>query len=246
MIRALLFDLNGTVIDILTDEGNDDLYRMLANLLEYQGIPMAPDALRERFRELNRRQRSESCEAYPEFDAIEIFRAILRESATPYYRSLPRERREQLPLFLAEAFRAASRFKLTLYPGVEAVLGQLKKYYRLAAVSDAQRAWAIPELHSVGLEGMFDPVLISSDFGFRKPDRRMFDNALEQLGVTAGEALFIGNDMRHDILGAHKAGLRTVFFKSNQGDHDHHGADADYIIYSFWELPDAIRFLSNR
>jgi putative hydrolase of the HAD superfamily len=39
--------------------------------------------------------------------------------------------------------------------------------------------------------------------------------------------------------------MKTVFFKSNQGDHENHRAEPDYIIYHFSELPRAIKFLSE-
>ena len=65
------------------------------------------------------------------------------------------------------------------------------------------------------------------------------------MGLSPEEVLYIGNDMYRDIYGAHEAGMKTVFFKSNQGDHEKHGAEPDYIIYHFSELPRAIKFLSE-
>ena len=52
--------------------------------------------------------------------------------------------------------------------------------------------------------------------------------------------------MYRDVYGAHELGMKTVFFKSNQGDHNYHGAEPDYIIYNFNELPQAIEFLSKK
>ena len=46
MIRGLIFDINGTVIDILTNEGEENIYRVLSNFLDYQGIALSPDELR--------------------------------------------------------------------------------------------------------------------------------------------------------------------------------------------------------
>ncbi len=246
MIRGLLFDINGTVIDILTNEYHEDAYRMLSNLLSYQGIFLGADEVRRLFFEINRRQRKESHEKYPEFDAVEIFRELVDRYGTDYTRALSFEKRDSLPVLLAEAFRAATRFKLELYPDVMPVLDSLKKTYRLAALSDGQSAWAIPEMNTVGLLDLFNPVLISSDFGYRKPDRRLFEEALLDLDMEPSEVLFIGNDMYRDVLGAHDLGMKTVFFKSNQGEQRHMGAEPDYIIYRFAELPEAVRFLSEK
>lgn len=246
MIKALIFDINGTVTDIFTDESKDEVYRILSNLLDYQGIQLSPEKVRDLFWELNKRQRRESLEEYPEFDAAAIFREIIDTYATEYTRSLSLEKWAELPGFLAEVFRAATRCKLELYSGVREVLEYLAPRYRLAAISDGQSLWAVPELNSVGLLDYFHPLLVSSDFGYRKPDMRLYQEVLDELDVKADEVLFIGNDMYRDVWGPNQLGIKTVFFKSNQGDQKSRGVDPDYVIYRFTELPEAIRFLEEK
>lgn len=245
MIRGLLFDVNGTVVDIMTDEGNGELYRMMSNFLDYQGISLPPDEVRKLYYEINKRQRRDSGEEFPEFKAKAIFAEIIERFGSDYTRDLPKWKQRHLPRVLAELFRAASRFRLQLYPGVREVLDQLRADYRMAAVSDGQRIWAIPELRSVGLLDYFDPVLVSSSLGYRKPDRRMFELALVEMNLTPAEVLFIGNDMFRDVFGASRLGIKTVFYRSNQGEQKNSGAEPDYVINSFSELPEAIRFLSR-
>jgi putative hydrolase of the HAD superfamily len=243
MIRGLIFDINGTTSDILTNEGHDDMYRTLAYFLDYQGIALRPEELRERYFAINKRQRKESGEEFPEFDAVAVFKEIIDQCASDYTNKLPSAKRRLLPTVCAEVFRAASRFKLELYPGVISTLDALKSRYSLAALSDGQSVWGLPELHSLGLDGYFNPLLISSDFGYRKPDGRLFALILKKMRLTADEAIFVGNDMYRDVFGAKTAGLKTVFFKSNQGDQRSRGLEADYIIYNFPELLEATRFL---
>lgn len=242
MIRGLLFDLNGTVIDIWTDEGDPQVYRVTANYLDYCGISIAPEQLKEQFAELNREQRRNSPEKYPEFDVVKIFRDIILGGISPVRYQVLNHQAESA----AVVFRAVSRRRLELYPDVCGVLDRLKADYQLAAVSDGQPLWAIPELRSVGLEPYFSPVVISGDFGFRKPDSRLFQLALDRLGLHPQETVFVGNDMFRDIYGASQTGMRTVFFKSNQGDHRYHGAEPDYIIHHFRELPQALAYLSGK
>jgi putative hydrolase of the HAD superfamily len=73
----------------------------------------------------------------------------------------------------------------------------------------------------------------------------MYRMVLEKLNLQPHEAVFVGNDMFRDIFGAHAAGMKTVFFHSNQGEQKFSGAEPDYIIYHFSELPRAIKFLSE-
>lgn len=238
MIRGLLFDLNGTLIDIRTDEGDLQTWRTTADFLGYHGVRITPEHLRVRYTELNRKQRRESPEPYPEFSAVQIFRDIIAETGR-------KAGAVNLGRYSAQVFRAASLRQLVPYHGTGRILEQLQKRFRLAAVSDAQSLWAIPELQMTGLEGFFSAVVISGDHGFRKPDPRLYEIALKRLRLPEDEVIFIGNDMFRDIYGAHRAGLKTVFFKSNQGDHRFHGADPDYIIYRIEELPRAIEFLNG-
>jgi FMN phosphatase YigB (HAD superfamily) len=63
-------------------------------------------------------------------------RALPNRIAIDFTRALPAEKPKQLPLFLAETYRAASRFRLQAYPGVEETVRQLHGRYRLAAISD--------------------------------------------------------------------------------------------------------------
>ena len=112
MIRGLIFDINGTVIDILTNEGEENIYRVLSNFLDYQGIALSPDELRRLYFEINKRQRRESAEEYPEFDVKALFAEIVDRHATAFTHALPKPKRKVLPEVLAELFRAASRFRL--------------------------------------------------------------------------------------------------------------------------------------
>lgn len=240
MIKGLLFDLNGTVIDILTDETDPAIYRATANFLSYYGVEISPDCLKEMYFELNKKQRKNSLEEFPEFDVEKIFSSIIESFAGNTESVFP-----GLAACAARVFRGASRHQLQPYCGVNDVLDQLKTKYRLAAVSDGQSLWAVPELESAGLSHYFSSVTVSGDLGFRKPDIRIFQEGLRKLGLESHEVIFVGNDMYRDVYGAALAGMKTVFFKSNQGDHSSHGREPDYIIYDFRELPRAVEFLEN-
>jgi putative hydrolase of the HAD superfamily len=116
------------------------------------------------------------------------------------------------------------------------VLDILRERYPLAIVTDAQSMYARGELHKVGLLGYFGPIVISGDHGYRKPDRRLFQLALDGMRVAAGNALYVGNDMYRDIYGAREAGLATVMFNSDQGAKAHRDCAPDYTISDLRDL----------
>ena len=96
----------------------------------------------------------------------------------------------------------------------------------------SQTAYAVPELNAVGLSGYFDPIIISGDFGYRKPDERLFTAVLTAMKMEPSEVLFVGNDMFRDVYGAQRLRMKAVFFKSNHGTQEKVGVKPDYIIGS--------------
>src|ERR1700688_3918938 len=172
-IRALLFDVNGTLIDIETDEWMDEAYRAVAHFLTYQGIGLHRGEVRTLYFQIMKEQFAASKEVYPEFDVVAVWREVLRRHATEYTRSLKSEKLLQMPLFLAELQRGISRKRLVAFPQTQEMLAQLKARYRLAVVSDAQSAYGLPELRAAGLAHYFASVIVSGDYGYRKPDPRL-------------------------------------------------------------------------
>lgn len=246
IIKGIIFDVNGTLSDINTNEWHDDVYRVISNFLSYHGMSIDPSVIKDLYFRIMREQRVATGERHPEFDVVGIFRNIVKLHSIGYRHELQTTKLKQLSRLLAELHRAASRFRLQLYPGVEATLRQLRPNYHLAVVTDAQSAYAIPELDAVGLSGYFDPIIVSGDFGYRKPDRRLFLAALDAMKMKPLEVLFVGNDMYRDIYGAQKAGMKAVFFKSNQGTQEKDGVTPDYSISNYPELLNAIRYFENQ
>jgi putative hydrolase of the HAD superfamily len=239
-IRALLFDVNGTLIDIETDEALEEIYRAIAHFLTYQGISMHRWEVRDLYFQLIQQQRAGSAETFVEWNVVEVWREFLHKRASDYTRSLPPEKREQLPQFLAELHRGIARKRLRLYPQVQETLDQLRSHYRMAIISDAQSAYAIPELRAVGLLNYFNPIIVSGDYGYRKPDPRLFQKALDALQVRPEQALFFGNDLFHDIYGAQQVGMKAIFVSSDQGNASYQTIAPDYTISRFAELPQAV------
>ena len=235
-VQAIVFDVNGTLIEIWTEDDRKDIFRAAGHLLTYQGIDLRRHQVRDLYFQILKRQQADSPEQYPEFDAIGIWRTIVEDHMTDYTRTLPAEKLAQLPALLAEMYRGMSRRHLALYPHVREVLEELHKQIPLAIVTDGQSSYARGELHAVGLTDFFNPIVISGDHGFRKPDSRLFQIALDSLGVPAENALYVGNDMHRDIYGAGATGMTTVLFDSNQGTKHYQDCTPDHTITDFRQL----------
>jgi putative hydrolase of the HAD superfamily len=99
-------------------------------------------------------------------------------------------------------------------------------------------------MRALELDGYFDPIIISADHGFRKPDPRLFEKALDPMGATATEVLFVGNDMYRDIYGARELNIKTIFVKSNQGRQSYSETTADYVAEEFKDVLKGVKVLT--
>ena len=150
-----------------------------------------------------------------------------------------------MPRFLAEMQRGISRKRLAAFPQTQEILAQLRMRHRLAVVSDAQSVYGLPELRAVGLADYFAPIVISGDYGFRKPDARLFQAALTELEVRPEEAIYIGNDRFRDVLGARQVGMKTILFCPHGNPGGSPETEPDYILYQYADLPRAVEFLAG-
>src|ERR1700753_2259705 len=117
-IRAVVFDVNGTLVRILADDNEERIYRAASHFLTYQGIDLHRHELRELYFQIMKEQLRTSPETYPEFDAVGIWHSIIQDHGTDFTRALPAAKLEQIPLLLAEMCRGISRRRLGLYPYV--------------------------------------------------------------------------------------------------------------------------------
>lgn len=69
------------------------------------------------------------------------------------------------------------------------------------------------ELEALGLLHLLDVRVTAGDVGHLKPHPRPFQAVAEQLGVSADEAVFVGDRLQEDILGAQGAGMRAIWVR---------------------------------
>jgi len=239
-VKGIIFDLYGTLIDIETDESMEEIYRAIAHFLTYKEIYIHRGEVRDLYYQLLKQEKEKSREEYPEISVQAIWGAFLArhglEAGSGFH---------ELALTLAYLYRGISRKRLQLYPSVKSVLDQLRPHYRMGIVSDGQPCWALPEMRALGLGTYFDPVIVSGDHGFRKPDPRLIEKALDLMGVTSSEVLFVGNDMYRDIHGASRLNIKTIFLRSNQGRQSYSQTTADYVATEFEGVLRGVKLLTS-
>ena len=110
------------------------------------------------------------------------------------------------------AYRRAREAALVPYPHVYMTLMELlKQGLKLGVVSDAPGREAWLRLCYLNFHHIFHSVVTFEDTGERKPNPGPFRKALELLDVEAGHALMVGDWAERDMIGAANLGMKTVF-----------------------------------
>lgn len=98
-----------------------------------------------------------------------------------------------------------------LIDGAVELLAHLRVHYNIGVLSNGFKEVQHLKLRNSGLEPMVDLVVLSDDIGVNKPDRRLFDHAMDRAGETAPRAhLMIGDNPSTDIAGALGAGWQAI------------------------------------
>jgi putative hydrolase of the HAD superfamily len=111
---------------------------------------------------------------------------------------------------LADAYRKAIGEQIRPIEGVEQLLVGLADDYRLGLLTNGSVGAQQDKLDRLGIEPHFDAVAISGHLEAGKPDERAFQAVLDELDVSADEAVHVGDQVESDVEGATSAGLWAV------------------------------------
>ena len=143
------------------------------------------------------------------------------------------------------SYRRAREATLLVYPNVNKTLIELIKLgIQLAVVSDAPSREAWMRLYYLNLHHVFDPVLTYDDSGAHKPSPKPFEMALDILNVNSDEALMIGDWPDRDVVGASQIGMKTIFARYGDtfGTVD---SGADWDVNDIYEVVNIVKDLNN-
>jgi FMN phosphatase YigB (HAD superfamily) len=132
-----------------------------------------------------------------------------------------------------------------LKEGVFEALDYVRERYRVGLVSVTGVSYGrlirgIMEDH--GILDYFEVLSFSDEVKWVKPSVRLFQSAIEALGVAPEDIVHIGDSMKGDVVGAKKSGMRVIWVKTKEQPYVE-GYEPDGVITSLLELPDALRSL---
>jgi putative hydrolase of the HAD superfamily len=261
MLKAVLFDLDDT---LMPDEAaaNEALVATAGLAKQWHNVP--PGDLKDAVRRVARRL----FRAHPVVAAHDgNFDISSWEALTSSFEgddAEMRQLREWTPEFRCEVWNEAlaengiadplladqlsilypleRRARYKPYPDVKPCLDSLKDNYRLGLVTNGPGDLQHQKIDRGGLKGCFGAAVISREVGVKKPDQRIFAIALDRLGVTASDSVFIGDMPKTDIIGARAAGLKAIWLNRDNVPRPD-SIVPDRTIRSLSELPDALAAL---
>lgn len=231
MFETYIFDLYGTLVDIHTDESMKEVWENLALFYGYYGAAYQPEELKLAYESTvaemqqgKEQLRKDGHEGFPEIQIEQVFQKLFQDKHVDVGR--------EQAVYTGQFFRALSTDYIRLYDGTKEMLERLrmagKKIYLL---SNAQRIFTAYEMKALGIYTYFDGIFISSDFPYKKPDPRFFEELLKEYKIDRDSAIMVGNDGICDIKGAKDAGLHTFYIRSNISPEEEL-PKADYVLES--------------
>ncbi len=235
MIKAVIFDVDGT----LTDPAGSE--RTAVKML-YKKLNCSDKVSMEKFIKLWFE------EAYKQFDrylAGEIKgeeHRILR--VTSVFEKIGKPITYEDAIDILKLHVKQYNDSWTLYEDVIPVLDHLKEDYKLGIISNGRSHLQHEKLEQLGITDYFSSVIIAEDAGVAKPDPEIYQTCLYNLDVDPSEAIFIGDDILIDIIGAIRARMHSAWINRCKTKGTKLPSSA-YNIKSLYELQDLLTELSG-
>jgi putative hydrolase of the HAD superfamily len=227
-LKAALFDLYGTLVDVEADEESLRFWEALASDLFQGTCRLTGLRLKELYHDLIHEEGQHKPEG---FLLDGVFSKLLSLCGMASSKTNIE--------VVGEAFRKNSLVALKKKPYTDEVLSKLRERgYLTGLISNTEEALSRYDLKALGLDRSFDEMILSSAFGIKKPEAGIFQEMLARLRIKADEAVFIGNSFDEDIVGALNAGIKAIFLTQSdsktrsgiEARHDHRVTCAGFSV----------------
>lgn len=144
---------------------------------------------------------------------------------------------ELRPKEIETEYIALSPTKNKVFDYAHELLDYLSTRYELHIITNGFDDIQGTKMASSKIDHYFKVIITSETAGFRKPDPRIFQLALDMSGAKVGHSLMIGDNLKADIGGARNFGMDQVFFNPHRKSH------TDTVTYEIAELKELIELL---
>jgi putative hydrolase of the HAD superfamily len=212
MIKAVLFDLDGTLLD--RDSSVKSFIHTQYDRLNRAVGPIPREKYITRFIELDQR-------GYVWKD--KVYKQLVQEFGITHLTW------EELLQDYMDEFKN----HCVPFPNLISMLEELKsRKLLLGMITNGRGQFQLDNIKALGIEKYFDTILISEWEGVKKPDPEIFNRALKRLKVSAHESIFVGDHPENDVIAAQNAGMIGVWKKD-----PYWKVEVDFIVNDLVEIP---------
>lgn len=212
-ITHVFFDLDRTLWDF-EQNSHDELSAIFSrNRLMEKGISLVEEFIKV-YKKIN-----EECWELYRMNAIkkEDLRSV-RFSQTLEYFGI---KDENLAERIGMEYVTNSPHRTKLIAGTHEILEYLNPKYSMHMITNGFEEVQHVKLRECGLTPFFGEVITSEMAGAKKPERKIFDLAINFTGANPETSVYIGDDLLVDALGAINAGWQAIYFNPHQVAHNH-------------------------
>jgi putative hydrolase of the HAD superfamily len=117
-----------------------------------------------------------------------------------------------IPVDFEDAYVRLCPTKTNLFPHAHETLQYLQSKYILHLISNGFKESQKLKIAGSNLAGYFQHIIVSEDVGVNKPDKAIFEYAINLAGTNKGESVMIGDSLEADIYGALNFGMDAIYF----------------------------------
>lgn len=247
MIRGVIFDFGSTLIAFRGEasEVRALATRAMVKKLNEESVRLDNDVFIQRFYELLETSFAAREASNIEISSMSVLRLVLTEFG---YAAVADETLEHALACFYKHFEDYWEPMSDLL----AVLDEIHEAdYRLGMISNAGNAANVQRLiDKAGIRKYFDPVLISSEVGLRKPHRLLFETVLRRWQLPAEQVVMIGDMLKADVLGAQQVGMHQIWITAEADNENNHQHAVDIVPEAtakiLRDVPALIRSLTSR
>ncbi len=225
-IEAVLFDLDGTLVDFINTDS-----KIMQIILNATGSQISFENFLQTSIDV----------------VMDFHRLVAEQKVDPLVVNEYRLKRtfEKFDLEWKDEYLALYRKSLVdecvPYAGVERMLIDLAPKAKTGLITNAYDAVEQRKrICHAGLHVFFDVIVVAGEVGIRKPDPAIFFLTLEKMGVAPENSLYIGDSIAHDIEGARAAGIKSVLIADEKKPE---AQLADYCVQGICELRELLSSL---
>lgn len=123
------------------------------------------------------------------------------------------------PETLLRHFKENYPYEPILFPEVKQELQKLKDTnLKIAIVSNGRTKGQNLKIKKSGIKDFFDFIVISEEFGAKKPEISIYNHALSLLDMKPGSVLFVGDHPKYDVEMPRSLGMKAIWRKGNYFD----------------------------